>query len=338
MIAYVPDVSILMPVYNVEGTLTSALRSVVVQSAPNFECVIVDDGSTDRTRAIARRAAARDPRFRAIFREHRGIVDALNAGLSECRGRFIARMDGDDRMHPDRLHRQLQALERAPELAGLGCHVRLFPRAGLTDGLLAYEAWLNSISSEADIAKNRFIECPLAHPTLFLRREVLIRHAYRDLGWPEDYDLVLRLLAERERLGVVPEALLAWRDSKTRLSRTDPVYAQGRFVACKAEFLNRSWLDAPGYVLWGYGDTGRALCRALARLGRHPTHIVELHPGRIGQRVAGAPVIHPEELAKLRPRPTRVVVSVASARARGEIRAAMTAAAFVEEQDYVFAA
>jgi glycosyltransferase involved in cell wall biosynthesis len=333
-----PLVSILMPVRDAATTLPSALRSIARQTLGDFECVAVDDGSSDVTHAVLERWAQLDTRFQVVRTARAGIVSALNTGLAACRGRFIARMDADDRMHRDRLFRQLQALDADPSLAGVGCHVRLFPRAGQKAGRATYAAWLNSLRSAAELSRDRFVECPLAHPTLFLRSEVLVRFGYRELGWAEDYDLVLRVLAAGERLGVVTEALLDWRDSATRLSRTSPVYAQTRFVACKAAFLHDSWLDSSGYVLWGYGDTGRALCRALAELGRRPTHIVELHPGRIGQRVAGALVIRPEALLGLEPRPSRIVVSVASAGARAEIRASLANLGFVEERDYVCAA
>jgi glycosyltransferase involved in cell wall biosynthesis len=333
-----PAVSVLLPVRDAAPTLSAALRSIALQTDRDWECVLVDDGSSDATGDIIDRAAQRDPRFRALHTPPRGIVAALSTGLEACRGKYVARMDGDDRMHRTRLHRQRAAVERDANLAGVGCHVRLFPRPHLSAGRLAYEAWLNSLRTEADVLRDRFVECPIAHPTLFARRELLLRYGYRDVGWPEDYDLVLRLLADGHALGMVPEALLAWRDGPGRLSRTHPAYALQRFVDCKAAFLAETWLESPGYVLWGYGDTGRTLCKALARLGRHPTHIVELHPGRVGQRVAGAPVIRPEALTELVPRPSRIVVSVATLGARSEIRAALAAMKFAEGRDYVCAA
>jgi len=127
-----------------------------------------------------------------------------------------------------------------------------------------------------------------------LRSDVFQRFSYRDMGWPEDYDLLLRLLGSGHALGVVPRRLLLWRDSPERLSRRSEVYAERRFVAAKAHFLARSWLAGHArYVLWGYGETGRALCRALQLHDRHPQAIVEVHPGRLGQRIGGeAPPHH----------------------------------------------
>ena len=136
---------------------------------------------------------------------------------------------------------------------------------------------------------------------------------------------------------MVTRPLLEWRDPPERLSRNAPEYAIDRFIACKAEHLSRGFLaDGASYILWGYGGTGRGLRRALAQLGRHPSHIVELHPGRIGQRIHGAPVIEPGGLVGMHGR--RIIASVAGAAPRAQIRESLHALGFVELQDFICAA
>jgi len=328
-----PAVAVLIPAFNAEATLGEALASVERQTERDWECLIVDDGSTDGTAGIAHTVAARDPRFRLVPRKHAGIVAALNAGLAECRAELVARMDADDLMSRRRLERQRAALRANPGWAGAGCHVRLFPRRSMTDGLLAYERWLSSIETAGDVTREAFVECPIAHPSLMVRREPL-GAGYRDVAWPEDYDLLLRLLEAGHELGTVPERLLHWRDGAGRLSRSSPRYAQGAFVECKAEFLARGYLrKAEPYVLWGYGDTGKALAAALARLGKHPSAIVELHPGRLGQLIRGVRVIPPETLPVMPRQP--LLVSVAGITPRSEIRAALATMGFTETADFV---
>jgi len=327
-------VSVLIPAFNVEDTLAAALRSVERQTERDWECVLVDDGSTDGTVRVARTFAARDARFRLVSVAHAGIVAALNQGLGECRGELVARMDADDLMSRRRLERQRAALRGNPHVAGVGCHVRLFPRRGMTDGLRAYERWLSAIETATDVAREAFIECPLAHPTLMLRRELLRGARYRDVAWPEDYDLVLRLLAAGHELGMVPERLLHWRDSAGRLSRSSPRYALGAFVACKAEYLARGFLrDTESYLLWGFGDTGKALAAALAQHGKQPSAIVELHPGRVGQLIRGVRVIPPETLPSLARQP--LLVSVSGLTPRSEIRTALVAMGLQETRDFI---
>jgi glycosyltransferase involved in cell wall biosynthesis len=332
-----PLVSILLPAFDAVGTLPACLRSVARQRERRWECVVVDDGSRDATLACARAFAARDARFVPLATAHRGLVAALNAGLARCRGRFVARMDADDLMHRDRLAAQVQTLEADAALAAVGCHVRLFPRRGLSDGLRAYERWLNAIDSPERVREEAYVECPVAHPSLMLRAEALHTLGYRDRPWPEDYDLVLRLLATGAAVGMIPRRLLGWRDRPDRLWRTSPRYRLAQFTACKAAFLAAGLLAGAGaYVLWGHGPTGRALRRALARLGRHPSHIVELHPGRLGNTIHGAAVIPPEALPHVPRRP--VVVAVAGEAPRREIRRALAAMGFRETHDFVCAA
>jgi glycosyltransferase involved in cell wall biosynthesis len=331
-----PRVSILLPAFNAAGTLDACLRSLRRQTLEAWECVLVDDGSTDATAAIAGAAAAADPRIVLLRRPHGGIVEALNAGLERCQAPLVARMDADDLMHRDRLASQAAALEAAPHLDAVGCHVRLFPRAGLTPRRREYEAWLNGIRDAHDVARDAFVECPVAHPSLMMRA-ALARDGYRDRGWPEDYDFILRALSGGRRIGMVPRRLLAWRDAAGRLSRRDARYAIPRFTACRAHFLSAGFLDGHRrYVLWGYGRTGRMLRAALAALDRDPSHIVEIKAGRIGQMIHGAPVIRPEALREVRGTP--IVVSVAREGPRGEIRSALAQMGFVEGRDYLCAA
>jgi glycosyltransferase involved in cell wall biosynthesis len=329
-----PAVSVLMPAFNAGATVGLALLSVQRQSEADFECVVVDDGSSDETAELARAFAAHDARFRVFTQPHAGIVAALDAGLSYCRSELIARMDADDLMQRRRLEKQRAALLAHPEWAGVGCQVRLFPRRRISDGLRRYEHWLSSIRDAEDVAREAFIECPLAHPTLMLRRSVLERHRYRDVAWPEDYDLVLRLLEAGEVLGSVPERLLHWRDGGGRLSRRSVRYSIAAFTQCKAEHLARGFLrDTSRYLLWGYGDTGKGLAAALADRGKHPAAIVELHPGRLGQLIRGVRVIAPSQRPAAERQP--LLVSVAGLRPRSEIRAALAEMGFRERYDFV---
>jgi glycosyltransferase involved in cell wall biosynthesis len=328
-----------LPVYNAAPTLRRALLSLFAQTHRDWECVLVDDGSSDASLQIARRLAASEPRVRVSEQPHGGIVHALNHGLSLCRGAQIARFDADDLMHPTRLARQVAALEANPDLLAVGCQVQLFPRRGLTPGRLAYQTWLNSLTTAAEIFRDRFVECPVAHPALLLRAPTLLALGYRDTGWAEDYDLLLRLLAAGPCVGTVAAPLLAWRDGPRRLSRTHERYALDSFFRCKAQFLAEQWLAQHShYVLWGYGDTGRMLCRALTALGKRPSQILELHPRRQGQIIEGARVFPPDAVRELGPNRNPILASVAGGTARAELRSRAHALGLVEGQDYVVCA
>jgi len=332
-----PVVSVLIPARDEEDTLPSCLVSVARQTLRRWECVVVDDGSRDSTPEIVDRFRGRDPRFRLVRGSGTGLVEALRTGVSACQGRIVARMDADDLMRRDRLELQIAALSGTRPPDAVGTHVRYWPRADLGRGSHEYESWLNSIRSEDDVRREAFIECPVAHPTLMIRRDLLARYGYRDCGWPEDYDLVLRLLEDGRRVGVVPRRLLQWRLRPEGLSRRHPSYRLDRFTACKAHFLSRTFLgQSADYVLWGYGRTGRTLHGALNACGRKPRKIVETHPGRVGQTIHGAPVVLPDDIRPGRDAP--LVVSVAREIHRRRIRGFLAAREWVELRDFVCAA
>ncbi|MBC8187501.1 MAG: glycosyltransferase family 2 protein [Proteobacteria bacterium] len=332
-----PEISVLLPVWNAGTTLPVCLRSIRRQTGVDWECILVDDGSSDTSLEIARSEAARDRRIEVVSRSHAGLVPTLNAGIERCRAPIIARMDADDWMHRDRLRLQTAMLRRNPNLDAVGCHPRCFPRRELRDGGRRYEAWLHSLVDAEMIWRERFIECPVAHPTLAIRRETLQEIPYRDRGWPEDYDLLLRLLRRGPCVGMIGKTLLGWRGGADRLSRKDPRYALDRFTACRAWHLHRDFLSAaPSYILWGHGPTGRALRRELETLGHRPEAIVEVHPRRIGNEIHGAQVIPPSDLIDQPPLP--IIVSVAGAKPRDEIRGALRAMEFSEGDQFVFAA
>ena len=331
-----PRVSVILPVRDAAPTLGAALRSALRQTLRDLELIVVDDGSSDGSRAIAEEVAARDARVRVIATPPRGVAAAANAGVAAARAPLVARTDADDVMHRDRLALQVAALEGA-SLDAVGTRVRLFPSANLGGGMARYERWLNGLATPADVARDRYIECPVANPSLMIRRDVLAGAGWRDRGWPEDWDLVLRLLADGRRIGVVPRRLHAWRHAPGRLTTDHPDYSLDAFMKCRAHHLARGFLGATDdYVLWGYGDTGRKLRAALAAEGKRAAWIVEVHPGRIGQVIHGAPVVARERLPTIPRRP--IVVSVAGESPRGEVRNALARMGFEETVDYVCAA
>lgn len=202
-------------------------------------------------------------------------------------------MDADDVSEPGRFAAQRALLEADPGLAACGTRVRYFPRRALRAGALRYEAWLNTAATPAEVARELFVECPLAHPTFFLRASAVAEvGGYRAPGWPEDYDLILRLWDAGHRLANVPEVLMHWREGEGRLSRTHPWYAPEAFVACKAHFLTRTLARGRrGAVLWGAGPVGKAFSRALREAGTPVVAFAEVDPRKIGQVVHGAPVL-----------------------------------------------
>ncbi|MHC4379579.1 MAG: hypothetical protein ACYSU1_00615 [Planctomycetota bacterium] len=163
------------------------------------------------------------------------------------------------------------------------------------------------------------MEMPLGHPTLMLRADLLHGSPYRDMDWPEDWDLLLRLFQGDVELGIVPEVLHRWRLSDGSLSRTSSAYTDDAFTRCRAHFLAQDFLaDQTSYGLIGYGNTGKAIRKALLDHAKRCEAIYELHPGRIGQVLEGAEVWHHDRLQRRVPH--RLLVSVAGVDARSFLR------------------
>ena len=315
-----PAVSILLPVRNGAEFLGEALASMLTQTLGDCELVAVDDGSTDGTAALLAEAASRDSRVTIVPGPSQGISAALNAGLLHCRAELIARMDADDLSLPTRLEKQRQALLDAPALAAVGTQVEIFPRHTLAGGFLAYEGWLNSLTTPQRVREDCLVEAPLVHPAAMIRRAALEEvGGFQAQGWPEDYALWLSLLERGHALTNLPEVLFRWRDHPGRLTRTHSDYQWRSHVRLKAHHLRRTSLkERARCVLWGAGKTGRAFFRALSAEGVTIERFVDIDPRQIGRTLHGAKVIPPEELGPFAG--TFLVAAVGAKGARAEIR------------------
>jgi glycosyltransferase involved in cell wall biosynthesis len=287
-----PRVSVLLPARNEERYLAECLDSISAQTLSEFEVIVVDDGSTDRSPAIAAEHARRDSRFRVVRQEPAGMVAASERARVEARAPLIARMDADDVALPRRLELQLAAIE-AEGLAAVGGQVEYFPDP--TGGMRAYAAWLNSLVTVEAALRDLWVECPLPGPGLTARAELV---SYRDRGWPEDYDLVLRIWERGGRFRNVDQLVHRWRDHPERLTRTQPAYTLKAFRRCKVHFLRRTLLSGGrAAVVWGAGPTGKAFARELLAAGTPLAAFVEVDPRKLGKRIHGAPVVPVERAA-----------------------------------------
>jgi cellulose synthase/poly-beta-1,6-N-acetylglucosamine synthase-like glycosyltransferase len=327
-----------MPCYNAASTLDEAIESIAAQTLTDFELVAVDDGSSDGTGALLEAWVERDSRVRLHRRPHTGIVEALNAGLGACRAPLVARMDADDRAHPERLACQVAYLEQHPEVAVVGCRVEGFPRGQVRQGFQIYIEWLNSLITPEEIARQIFVESPLTHPSVLMRREWIQRvGGYQDNAWPEDYDLWLRLHQAGARLAKVPEVLLQWREHPSRLTRTDRRYSVENFLRAKARYLVAGPLQGrEAVIVWGAGQMGRRLTKHLLRQGAPLAAFVDIDPAKIGRRRRGAAVIAPADLPALWSQlAAPILLAAVGARgARALIRDQLTAMGLREGEDW----
>jgi glycosyltransferase involved in cell wall biosynthesis len=323
-----------MPVHNGGEFLGEAVESIFSQTSENLELVLVDDLSSDD--AIAR-LDKDDPRLKIIKSEGRGIVDACNTGFAACGGEFIARMDADDISLPHRLQTQLEYLGQNAQVDIAGCCVEIFSGQGIKGGLQRYQLWLNSVREPAQVHKQIFIESPLPNPGLMFRKAALdYLKGYRNIGWPEDYDLLLRADAANMQMGKPEPVLLRWREHTSRLTHTDPVYAREQFMRAKTHFLVGNRLRGRHVVIWGAGPTGRLMHDLIIEEGGVVDGFIEVHPRRIGGQKRGLPVWAMEKVADLGQ--AMLLVAVGAAGARLEIAHFLREHHKAEGQDYLFVA
>lgn len=336
-----PPVSVLLPVRDAVATIEVALTSVRAQTDPDFELLVVDDGSSDGTAERLRAAAHADARIRVLRGATSGepgdLVRALELGRAQARGEMILRMDADDLAHPRRLELCRAALEADPDLAVVGCLVRSFPEVALQGGRRRYDDWLNGLRRHDDMARERFVESPLAHPSvLFRARAVEAVGGYRRFDGPEDYDLWLRLFAAGARFAKVDRVLHFWREDPARLSRRDARYGSAGFARARARALGQELGSRPAAIV-GAGTAGRRLARALLAEGVRVTRFLDLDPRKAGRAPHGVPVVGPEE--GLRARRDEVLLSCVNAwGARAQAREWLTSAGLREGEEFFLAA
>lgn len=301
-----PLVSVVVPAFNAEATLERTLRSVSAQDYPRLEILIVDDGSTDGTAAIAGRFCAAEPRARLLRKENGGVASARNLGIAEARGDFVAPLDSDDIWHPAKISRQVAAALAASEPPGfVYCWFRDIDEAG--------EVWRDGPPLAVEgpalerLACSNFVGNGSA--PLFSRRALLAVGGYdeslRRMGVEGCEDLLVQLrLAERYPVAVAPEYLvgyrltagsmsgdpermfLSWRKAQERLgadkvSRRVLRWSEGSRALLLAETRALRGEAGPAVRLLGRAirrDPARTLLHLLWRAARHVER--RLRPGR----------------------------------------------------------
>jgi glycosyltransferase involved in cell wall biosynthesis len=201
----IPEVSIVMSVYNGSGTLEETFSSLVSQSGCEFEIVVVDDGSTDGSGAILDEWSRQDSRIRVFHQSNRGLTQALVSGCEQARGEFIARQDVGDTSLPGRLAAQAGMLQKDARLAFVACHHQLVGPRGEVMG--RPESGSGASSNRLYNSDGSSIASPHHGTVMFRKSAYLLSGAYRpEFYFAQDIDLWSRLI-EAGALAYVPRVL-----------------------------------------------------------------------------------------------------------------------------------
>lgn len=206
-----PQVTVLMPVYNTAPYLREAIDSILNQTFADFEFLIIDDASTDGSIEIVK--SYDDPRIRFFEKPgNTGYTNSLNMGLETARGEYIARMDSDDISLPERLAKQVSFMNAHPEVGMCGSWIQTFDKTSLK--IIQYPISHECISSKL------FFSNQFAHPSVFIRKKIILE---KNLSYDyqmeptEDYDLWVRL-ARLTCLANLPEVLVLYRSHQKQVS------------------------------------------------------------------------------------------------------------------------
>lgn len=225
-----PTISVVMPIYNAQQDLRQAIESILSQSFTDFELLIIDDGSTDQSVQIIHSFS--DSRIRLISQPHNlGLVAALNKGLAEARGQFIARMDGDDICLPERLTLQLAAMQDQ-QLDICGSHWAQID----TNGNLFATLYAPKLMDE--VIATLATTVPYAHGSVMLRKHFLDQHALQyKPQYSEDYELWIRCFELGATFGLVDAVLYLHRTHPQSITST-----KSAEQASSAKLLRRAFV------------------------------------------------------------------------------------------------
>ncbi len=304
------------------------------QSFNNFELLLINNNSTDNSLLIARQLAMKDPRIRLMEERKPGVANAMNCGLLNAQGKYLARMDADDISLPCRLEKQRQFLNKNPEIGLVGTQVNYIPHNSNTAGFKRFVDWSNSFCSPEEIERNRFVEIPVVNPTIFFRREIFEKFGGNLNGsFPEDYEMQLRFLEAGVKMAKLNEQLLEWHDYSTRLTRTDERYSADAFLRIKAKYF-KIWSGKnnrfhPEIWVWGAGRKTRQRTKLLEKEGIKIKGFIDI----VKDKTTRAETVFFEEIPK--PGKIFIVSMVTKHDAHKQIKKFLLKTGYVEGVDFI---
>lgn len=251
-----PLVSVLMPVYNAAPYLAESIESILNQSYDNFEFIIVDDGSTDNSKQVIKSYAAKDARIKLFERSNAGVVDALNFGLSHCRGQYIARMDADDISMKERLSFQVQFLNQNPDVGIVGSWVKLFGARN--------EVWHHRQHDAHIKALMLFKTCGFSHSSVLIKKEIYSEFSYSNSAkHVEDMELFLRIrLNSSWKFANLPKILINYRVHTDQVSTKFKSIQEDNFFFLTSKYIRHFIPNATANELRTHWD----ICNQVAAI------------------------------------------------------------------------
>ncbi len=236
-------ITVLLPFFKVGCEFDRAIESIVNQSFRSWKLMLISNNGSPEGIDIAEKWIKKDNRIKLLREPEQGIAYALNTGLRHCNTPYIARMDADDVSHPQRFDKQYAYLETNPDVDVVASQTVFSTDITGSHGFSIFVNWQNSIIAPEHHDLYRFIESPLAHPSVMFRSGLIENYgSYTTRPVPEDYEMWLRWMDRGVRIYKLPEPLLTWNDHTDRLTRTHENYSREAFYQIKCEYLAK-WIS-----------------------------------------------------------------------------------------------
>ncbi len=280
-----PAISIILPFYNNGREFNDAILSIVNQSFTDWELLLVNNNACDEALKIASQWIESDHRIKMISEPQQGIAFALNTGLKNAAGRLIARMDADDYSFPERLLKQAAFLDINPDIDVVATQCEFSSTLEKNEGYRLFTNWQNGIITSEQHFLNRFVESPIAHPSVMFRKDLIAKYGLYDTGnVPEDYELWLRWMDKGVKFHKIGTPLLRWNDHIDRLSRNHENYSKESFftVKCRymANWIKREINSDKKIVVCGSSKIIRKRADLLAQFGVNIFGFTDVKPSR----------------------------------------------------------
>ncbi len=276
-----PTITIIVPVYNVEAYVRKSLQSIADQTFTDWECIVVDDGSTDGSGAICDEFAAHDPRFRVIHQENKGLSGARNTGLAVAHGPYIGFLDSDDYIHPDMYQVLLTAIEQTNSEIAIVSTRQVY---GLDEPFQPNPPIKYRIMNREQVFHYWFVE-PFTSSWMEMvwnklyRRELIGDEQFADVVPAEDREFNMRMILRSHTVVRVNQVLHHWLIRMGSLSRwgsNDRTCAEHRLFFLRVQKLCERHCSAMTRHEWGcYYTKVMKLYLAARYAARHQPDIMQ---------------------------------------------------------------
>lgn len=297
-------VSVVMTAYNTENYIEEAILSILNQTYTNFEFIIINDGSTDRTLDIIMRYAKKDSRIMVITRKNIGLAQSLNDGVRIARGDYIARMDSDDVCVAERLEKQVNYLNQHPDIFMLGSNYYIIYNNNLSEECI--KKYRGSQKRGQDKIDETNIFLSISESQKFMHASVMVKKEFFEIAglykdyMSEDIEITFRAAAKGLRIAKLEEELYGYRAREDSKSYIEPRAEQAQgIINSKLNWLLNNLEDSflsIRYYIWGADISGKVAKEILEKRLENGVCLGFIDPIKAGTVFCNMQIKAPEQL------------------------------------------